>query len=209
MKVKLEQSEKQLLYDIGISIENREYEDDELLQIADEVYLEESCNVEKNEKPANSRLIGYNFGANKYHRIVETAKLTSGVMVAISSLFLIFIEFYPKLFVCPYTSDTRLLEITGHNIRIYLLGITFVGIHSIATTYFQSIRRPKISSLLYILRYGGILIPLLYMVPKIMGINGVYLSNALSDTMSGAVALIFLYIDIHSLSKRQRLFEDL
>ncbi|QRG86380.1 hypothetical protein [Bulleidia sp. zg-1006] len=53
MKVKLEQSEKQLLYDIGISIENREYEDDELLQIADEVYLEESCNVEKNEKLAN------------------------------------------------------------------------------------------------------------------------------------------------------------
>lgn len=154
-------------------------------------------------------LIGYNFGANKYHRIVETVKLSSGVIMAISSLFLIFIEFYPKLFVYPYTSDTRLLDITGHNIRIYLLGITFVGIHSIATTYFQSIRRPKISSLLYILRYGGILIPLLYIVPKIMGINGVYLSNALSDTISGVVALIFLYIDIRRLSKRQGLLEDI
>lgn len=154
-------------------------------------------------------LIGYNFGANKYHRIVETVKLSSGVIVAISSLFLIFIEFYPKLFVYPYTSDTRLLDITGHNIRIYLLGITFVGIHSIATTYFQSIRRPKISSLLYILRYGGILIPLLYIVPKIIGINGVYFSNALSDTISGVVALIFLYIDIRRLSKRQGLLEDI
>lgn len=154
-------------------------------------------------------LIGYNFGANKYHRIVETVKLSNGVIVAISSLFLIFIEFYPKLFVYPYTSDTRLLDITGHNIRIYLLGITFVGIHSIATTYFQSIRRPKISSLLYILRYGGILIPLLYIVPKMMGINGVYLSNALSDTISGVVALIFLYIDIRRLSKRQGLLEDI
>ncbi|WP_455525402.1 MATE family efflux transporter [Peptostreptococcus stomatis] len=154
-------------------------------------------------------LIGYNFGANKYHRIVETVKLTSGVIVAISSLFLIFIEFYPKFFVYPYTSDARLLDITGHNIRIYLLGITFVGIHSIATTYFQSIRRPKISSLLYILRYGGILIPLLYIVPKIMGINGVYLSNALSDTISGVVALIFLYIDIRRLGKRQGLLEDI
>lgn len=154
-------------------------------------------------------LIGYNFGANKYHRIVETVKLSSGVIVAISSLFLIFIEFYPKLFVYPYTSDTRLLDITGHNIRIYLLGITFVGIHSIATTYFQSIRRPKISSLLYILRYGGILIPFLYIVPKIIGINGVYLSNALSDTISGVVALIFLYIDIRRLSKRQELLEDI
>ncbi len=54
MKVKLNQSEKALLYDIGISLENREYSDDELLQIADEVYLEESYNVGKNEKLANS-----------------------------------------------------------------------------------------------------------------------------------------------------------
>lgn len=53
MKVKLEQSEKQLLYDIGISIENREYDENEILQIADKVYLEESYNVEKNGKLAN------------------------------------------------------------------------------------------------------------------------------------------------------------
>lgn len=53
MKVKLNQSEKALLYDIGISLENREYSDDELLQIADEVYLEESYNVGKNEKLVN------------------------------------------------------------------------------------------------------------------------------------------------------------
>ena len=146
-------------------------------------------------------LIGYNFGANKYHRIVKTVRLTTGVIVAISSLFLILIVLYPKLFIYPYTSDTRLLDITSHNIRIYLLGITFVGIHSIATTYFQSIRRPKTSSILYILRYGGILIPLLYIVPKIMGINGVYLANALSNIISGAIALVFLYIDIHRLAR--------
>lgn len=53
MKVKLNQSEKALLYDIGISLENREYSEDELLQIADEVYLEESYNVGKNEKLVN------------------------------------------------------------------------------------------------------------------------------------------------------------
>ena len=53
MKVKLEQFEKKLLYDIGISIEDREYEDDELLQIADTLYLGESFNVETNEKLAN------------------------------------------------------------------------------------------------------------------------------------------------------------
>lgn len=32
---------------------NRKYNDDELLQITDKVYLEESYNVRKNERPAN------------------------------------------------------------------------------------------------------------------------------------------------------------
>lgn len=145
-------------------------------------------------------LIGYNFGANKYDRIVETVKLTTGLIIVISSVFLGIIELYPNIFVYLFTSETRLLDITTKNIKIYLLGITFIGIHSIATTYFQSIRRPKTSSILYILRYGGVLIPLLYIVPNVMGISGVYLSNALSDIISGGIALILLYIDIRSLN---------
>lgn len=145
-------------------------------------------------------LIGYNFGANKYDRIVETVKLTTGLIIVISSVFLGIIELYPNIFVYLFTSETRLLDITTQNIKIYLLGITFIGIHSIATTYFQSIRRPKTSSILYILRYGGVLIPLLYIVPNVMGISGVYLSNALSDIISGGIALILLYIDIRSLN---------
>nr|WP_308551030.1 MATE family efflux transporter [uncultured Peptostreptococcus sp.] len=145
-------------------------------------------------------LIGYNFGAKKYDRIVETVKLTTGLIIVISSVFLGIIELYPNIFVYLFTSETRLLDITTQNIKIYLLGITFVGIHSIATTYFQSIRRPKTSSILYILRYGGVLIPLLYIVPNVMGISGVYMSNALSDIISGGIALILLYLDIRSLN---------
>lgn len=145
-------------------------------------------------------LIGYNFGAKKYDRIVETVKLTTGLIIVISSVFLGIIELYPNIFVYLFTSETRLLDITTKNIKIYLLGITFIGIHSIATTYFQSIRRPKTSSILYILRYGGVLIPLLYIVPNVMGISGVYLSNALSDIISGGIALILLYLDIRSLN---------
>lgn len=50
MKVKLNQSEKNYFIILDI---NRKYNDDELLQITDKVYLEESYNVRKNERPAN------------------------------------------------------------------------------------------------------------------------------------------------------------
>nr|WP_314278009.1 MATE family efflux transporter [uncultured Peptostreptococcus sp.] len=141
-------------------------------------------------------LIGYNFGANKYNRIVCTIKLSSGVIILIASIFLILIELIPSIFISVYAPDKALLDLTVKNIRLYLLGIVFVGIHSIATTYFQSIKKSKTSSILYILRYGGILIPALYILPNIMGIDGVYLSYAFSDIISGTIALILLCIDV-------------
>ena len=112
-------------------------------------------------------------------------------------------ELFPKIFVQLFTNEQSLIEITNHNIKIYILGLPFIGIHSIATTYFQSIRKPKASSILYILRYGAILIPLLYIIPRFIGIDGVYLSNALSDSIAGIVALVFLIKDINRMSKKE------
>jgi len=58
----------------------------------------------------------------------------------------------------------------------------------------------KLSNIFFFFYFSNI-IPLLYIVPKIMGINGVYLANALSNIISGAIALVFLYIDIHRLAR--------
>lgn len=137
-------------------------------------------------------IIGYNFGAEKYDRVLDSVEMAMKVVVGIGILFLIIILFAPKLFIVLFTDQKHLIEITEHNIRIYLLGITFIGIHSVSSTFFQSIKEPKISSILYILRYGAILVPGLLIFPKFLGIDGVYFANAISDIGSGAVALILL-----------------
>lgn len=146
-------------------------------------------------------IIGYNFGAKKINRSIEALKIATVVIVIVSIVALILLEVFPKFFVQFFTNEKGLLNITDHNMRLYILGLPFIGIHSIATTYFQSIRKPRISSILYILKYGAILIPLLYIVPKFMGVNGVYLSNALSDSTAGIVALILLIKDIKNMSR--------
>ncbi|MEG0249782.1 MAG: MATE family efflux transporter [Peptostreptococcus sp.] len=148
-------------------------------------------------------IIGYNYGAKKIHRSISAVKITTGVIIVISILALVFLEMFPTIFVQLFTNDQSLLEITNHNIRIYILGLPFIGIHSITTTYFQSIRKPRTSSILYILKYGAILIPLLYIIPRFIGIDGVYLSNALSDSIAGFVALVFLIKDIKRMSKKE------
>lgn len=146
-------------------------------------------------------IIGYNFGAKKIDRSIYALKSALTAIVVVAIIAVLILEIMPNVFVKLFTKDYSLMTITNHNIRLYILGLPFIGIHSIATTYFQSIKKPKISSLLYILRYGAILIPLLFIVPKIIGIDGVYISNALSDTISGLVALVLLRKDINTISR--------
>ncbi|WP_304206179.1 MATE family efflux transporter, partial [Peptostreptococcus russellii] len=146
-------------------------------------------------------IIGYNFGAKKIDRSIYALKSALVVIIIVAVVALIVLELVPELFVKLFTNEEELIRITNHNIRLYILGIPFIGIHSITTTYFQSIKKPKISSILYILKYGAVLIPLLFIVPKFMGVDGVYLSNALSDTIAGVVALILLLKDIKTISR--------
>ncbi|SEN22050.1 putative efflux protein, MATE family [Peptostreptococcus russellii] len=146
-------------------------------------------------------IIGYNFGAKKIDRSIYALKSALVVIIIVAVVALIVLELVPGLFVKLFTNEEELIRITNHNIRLYILGIPFIGIHSITTTYFQSIKKPKISSILYILKYGAVLIPLLFIVPKFMGVDGVYLSNALSDTIAGVVALILLLKDIKTMSR--------
>lgn len=138
-------------------------------------------------------IIGYNFGAKKYDRSIRSVRISLFVIIAITLSFLLALEIFPAIFIHPFSgNNTRLLDLTVNNMRLYVLGLPFIGIHSLATTYFQSIKKPKISSVLYILRYGAILIPLLFIIPMFIGINGIYISNALSDTIAGLIALLLL-----------------
>ncbi len=141
-------------------------------------------------------IIGFNFGAKKMDRCVEVVRKTTIFIFLISSFFLALIEIFPSFFVHYFTTEKNLLDITIINIRIFLIGLPFIALHSIATTYFQSTRKPKVASILYFLKYGAILIPLLFILPSILGILGVYLSNAMSDAFSGLVAFVFLMKDI-------------
>ena len=150
-------------------------------------------------------LIGYNFGAKRYERVEETVKLSLMIMLAVSLSFLVAIEVFPHVFTRMFTSQRDLLEITNKNIRIYLLGIPFIACHSLATTFLQSTKQPRSATILYVLRYGGILLPAIYLIPRFLGVDGVYISNAVSDIGSGLVALVYLAKSLKKLSKGHRI----
>lgn len=141
-------------------------------------------------------IVGFNFGKGDFLRVKKTFIFSLIIVFFVTGIGLAIIQFFPKFLASIFVDDDELSTMTAKILRICLLGLPMIGAHSIASTFMQSIKKSLISTILYILRFGGILIPLLYIFPSQYGINGVYISNAISDISAGAVALIISFVVI-------------
>lgn len=145
-------------------------------------------------------IIGYNFGAKKIHRIKETLKLGLYFSLILGVIGELLTELIPGQLLRMFTNDLRLLEIAIPALRIYCAAMIFIGIQSLGATYYQAIGRGKPAIILGLLRQIIILIPLLLILPPILGINGIWLAFPLSDAISAIITVIFFIIGIKKLN---------
>ena len=73
----------------------------------------------------------------------------------------------------------------------------------VITNFFQSIGKAKISIFLSLSRQLIFLVPLLAILPKHMGLNGVWLAMPLSDAIAAIMAYAMLWFYIKRLKNLQ------
>ena len=137
-------------------------------------------------------IIAYNYGAKQFDRAKKA--LSIGILGAagILSFGLIAILLFPKHFISIFTKDARLMELALNGISIYSLTLPAVGICILGTVYFQSIGSAKKSIVLSLLRQVIVFIPLILIVPKYFGLNGVWAAQPLADIVSMIIIGLFL-----------------
>ena len=73
-----------------------------------------------------------------------------------------------------------------------MAAMPIVGYQMVITNFFQSIGMAKISILLSLSRQLLLLLPLLVILPPLFGIDGVWMSMPVSDTLSALLALFMM-----------------
>lgn len=147
-------------------------------------------------------IIGFNYGAKKYARVKETAKyaiIAATVFVVIGFLV---IEIFPAQVIGLFNRDAEILEVGVNGIRIYLSMLPVIGFQIISSNYFQCIGKAKVSMFLSMLRQVILLIPLLIILPKIYGLNGIWLAGPISDLTSALITGILFFKDIKKINAK-------
>ena len=148
-------------------------------------------------------IIGFNYGAKKYERAKEAFKYATIAACVICIIGFISIQCFPTQIISLFNKDPELTTLAIKGIRIYLLMMPVVGINIVATSYYQSIGKAKISMFVSLLRQVILLIPFTIILPKFIGLDGVWAAGACADSLSVIITLILLKKEFKQLDKMQ------
>lgn len=138
-------------------------------------------------------IISYNFGAKKIDRVKKTFKLLIVVSFAATVIGTLAIILFPHIFVGIFTQNKELAELTSQMIKIFMAGMWAFGIQMACQSTFMGLGQAKISLFLALLRKVILLIPLAIILPKFIGVVGIYLAEPVADIIASFTTLtIFL-----------------
>lgn len=134
-------------------------------------------------------LVGFNYGARQEKRVNESVVLAMKVSTAISLLAFILVMAIPAQLMMIFTTDPAAIEMGRGALRlIFLLSVT-VGMQMITAGVFQAIGKAKEAFVMSLARQVLFLIPLLIILPRFIGLNGVWLAFPLADFFAFFLAL--------------------
>lgn len=146
-------------------------------------------------------IAGYNYGAKIYSRVKKVSKQTIAFATIITCIAFILAQTFPYYIARMFTTDEELIQMTVLGLRICCAAFPIVGFQMVTSNFFQSIGKAKIAVLLSSTRQMLLLIPFLLILPNFFGMEGVFVSMPLADTVSAVLAFVVLRKEMKSFSK--------
>ncbi len=142
-------------------------------------------------------IIGFNWGARNLERVKKTFIYGIATATVLCVFSFAIGQLYPKyLYIIFLGKESPLIPVGESVLRVLILAYPLIGVNIITSGFFQSTKRPIYSIIVTVLRQGVFLIPLLYILPKYWGLDGLWASFPISDVMAFLITLVFIRLKI-------------
>ena len=135
-------------------------------------------------------LLGYNYGAGNRERFIAVDRFTKKccliVGILATALFFVLREPIVRLFI----NDADIIYYGVKMLVAYMLSGPFIGILFVNMNCLQSTGNALPATILSVLRQGLLLIPVLYLLNAVAGLNGVIYGQALTDYVAVILSVV-------------------
>lgn len=144
---------------------------------------------------------GFNYGAGKYERVRKgfwfTVSVSSAVVIVLGTLAVIFSGSFIHLF----RDDEVVISIADRAMKLNFISMMFMPLCMITEMGLQSTGQKVLASVSAMLKNGLLFIPVLIIMTKLRGLNGIQEAQPLTYMIDAVVCLPFTYIFLNKLKK--------
>lgn len=138
-------------------------------------------------------MISYNFGSKNKEKIKESLKY-SFISIAWSSIVIFLISLFGgKYIISIFTDDLEVYKIAMPGIKLFSYCFLIIGFNIFMSGFFTSIGDGQISAIISILRSLIFVVVTIIVLPKFIGVNGIWLAIPISELLTVFFS-IFFYI---------------
>lgn len=146
-------------------------------------------------------IVGYNFGAKQYDRVIRTLKYTLFCAIGTTTSGFLLCQLFPRTIIYMFTTDAALMDISEHGLRLIIAMLPIVGFQMVSTSFFQSIGMAKKAIFLSLTRQLIFLIPCLMILPGFWGVDGIWGSIPVADFAAAITSGLMLLYQLKKFNK--------
>lgn len=147
-------------------------------------------------------IVGFNYGAKNFERVKEANKVGLLYATILCLIGWVLVMLIPEFMVRLVTNDEEVVQLSTQGLRLYESLMFLVGVQVISTNFFHSIGKARISFILSFLRQFAIVGPLILFLPRILGLNGIWLATPIADVLATIITVAFIRKEYKTLSQQ-------
>ena len=147
-------------------------------------------------------IIGFNYGAKNYDRVIETYKLTVSITTIVALISFLIFQIFPRQVVSIFGDGSELyFQFAERYMRVYMALMIVNGIQPVSGTFFTSIGKAFKGAFIAMTRQLLFLLPLIIILPRIFGIDGIMYAGPIADGIALIVTIIFVSLEIKKIKR--------
>ena len=147
-------------------------------------------------------ILGFNRGAKRYDRVRKTYLIAVSIGFAVTVIGWIMCQTIPHIVLKLFgDGDQNFTDFAVRCMKVYLGGLFAAGLQIVTTNYFQATGQPAKAAFMSLSRQVILLIPLLLILPRFFGLDGILYAGLFADLITGVVASCFALFELKKLGR--------
>lgn len=152
---------------------------------------------------ASQPVLGYNYGSKEYQRVLDSIKFVTISAVSLMLVVWVFITAFPQFLIHIFSNNQDVVKYGIEALRLYFFGFFMMAFQMVGQAIAVGLGKSKQAVFFSVFRKVIIVAPLTVILPIYIGINGVFIAEAISNFIGGGACYITMWLTIGKQLKQQ------